>query len=122
LRSTISRSPPLKHSKPTLGYCLQGPTRRIAYLTDTCGLPLETERFLCRWQPDALLLDCTFAPGEGAHNHNDLELALEIVDSLGASEAWLTHISHRLDSAMLAGELELPHGVGLAHDGQVIAL
>ncbi|MDP3330456.1 MAG: MBL fold metallo-hydrolase, partial [Methylococcaceae bacterium] len=37
---------PLIHSKPTLGYCLEWRDIRIAYLTDTVGLPPATAEFL----------------------------------------------------------------------------
>src|SRR5690606_38370453 len=45
---------PLLHSKPTLGYLLQGEGRRVAYLTDTVGLPEATFVYLQRAALDAL--------------------------------------------------------------------
>ncbi|WP_240997543.1 MBL fold metallo-hydrolase, partial [Pseudomonas viridiflava] len=39
---------PLQHSRPTLGYLLEGGGRRIAYLTDTVGLPEATHDYLQR--------------------------------------------------------------------------
>src|SRR5690554_6440846 len=50
---------PLVHSKPTLGYCLDDGGSKLAYLTDTLGLPQETERFLRDWEPDVVVLDAT---------------------------------------------------------------
>ncbi|MNZ25569.1 Phosphoribosyl 1,2-cyclic phosphodiesterase [compost metagenome] len=113
---------PLRHSRPTLGYCLEGPGRRIAYLTDTHGLPPETEQFLRQWKPHGLLLDATFAPGQEAYNHNDVPQALEIIDRLQPARAWLTHVSHAVDAADMASSLALPPGVELARDLQVISL
>ncbi|WP_260579464.1 MBL fold metallo-hydrolase [Vreelandella populi] len=48
---------PLKHSKPTLGYCLNDGGIKLAYLTDTFVLPVETEHFLHSWEPDVVVLD-----------------------------------------------------------------
>ncbi|MNZ65566.1 Phosphoribosyl 1,2-cyclic phosphodiesterase [compost metagenome] len=113
---------PLRHSRPTLGYCLEGPGQRIAYLTDTCGLPPETERFLRDWKPLGVLLDASFAPGQEAYNHNDVPQALDIIDRLQPARAWLTHVSHAVDAADMAGRLELPANVELARDLQVLML
>jgi phosphoribosyl 1,2-cyclic phosphate phosphodiesterase len=113
---------PLAHSRPTFGYCLQGPSQRIAYLTDTCGLPEATERFLIEWRPDTLLLDATFAPGQRPYNHNDVPQALAIAERLAPTSAYLTHVSHHVDCVDMAGQLELPPGVALACDGQVLSL
>lgn len=64
---------PLNHSKPTLGYCLDGGGQRLAYLTDTLRLPAETERFLRDWRPDVVVLDATHPAAHAApRNHNNL--------------------------------------------------
>ncbi|ATJ84362.1 phosphonate metabolism protein PhnP [Halomonas beimenensis] len=109
---------PLNHSKPTLGYCLDDGEGRLAYLTDTLGLPAETERFLRDWTPDLVVLDATHpAAHREPRNHNNLPLALEILERLGTPQAYLTHIGHDLDAERLAAATSLPDRVALAHDG-----
>lgn len=109
---------PLNHSKPTLGYALSDGASRIAWLTDTVGLPGATERFLCEWRPDALVIDATHPDSHRIpRNHNNLSMALEIIERLSPSRAWLTHISHELDAEAMRAPLALPEGVELAADG-----
>ncbi|WP_136069102.1 phosphonate metabolism protein PhnP [Modicisalibacter radicis] len=109
---------PLNHSKPTLGYCIAGLGTKLAYLTDTLGLPGDTERFLRQWQPDAVILDATHPAGHQApRNHNNLDMALAIVDRLAPGQAWLTHLSHELDACAMHEPLHLPPNVSLAADG-----
>lgn len=109
---------PLNHSKPTLGYCLDDGGARLAYLTDTCGLPPETERFLRRWRPDAVVLDATHpASHTEPRNHNTLPMALEIVERLAPQRAWLTHLSHAVDAEVMVAPPVLPPHVALARDG-----
>ncbi|RLL52758.1 phosphonate metabolism protein PhnP [Mariprofundus sp. EBB-1] len=115
----ISITPvPLNHSKLTLGYCFDYKGKRVAYLTDTLGLPLETESFLLSWQPDILILDCSHPPGH-AHmrNHNDLMTALCIHNKISPAESWLTHIGHELELYWHAQGIELPSNVFIATDG-----
>lgn len=109
---------PLIHSKPTLGYCLDDGGARLAYLTDTCGLPPESERFLRSWQPDVVVLDATHpASHTGPRNHNTLPMALEILDRLQPARALLTHLSHEVDAEVMSTTLALPPNVTLARDG-----
>lgn len=108
----------LNHSKPALGYCLAGPAARLAYLTDTLGLPAQTERFLSDWRPDYVVLDASHPPGHARpQDHNSVSRALEILDRLAPARAWLTHLSHEVDAAAIDGSLSLPAHVALAHDG-----
>ncbi|PAU77290.1 phosphonate metabolism protein PhnP [Halomonas salipaludis] len=114
---------PLAHSKPTLGYCLDDGGVRLAYLTDTCGLPPETERFLRQWQADLVVLDATHpASHVSPRNHNDLAMALEILDRLAPRRAYLTHLSHAFDAEAMSAPLSLPAHVGLAEDGMQLVL
>ncbi len=53
---------PLMHSRLTFGYLLEGEGQRIAYLTDTVGLPDATREFLQRQPLDLLILDCSMPP------------------------------------------------------------
>ncbi|GHB10521.1 phosphonate metabolism protein PhnP [Modicisalibacter luteus] len=111
---------PLNHSLPAIGYCLEGSSRRLAYLTDTQELPVETHRFLMSWQPDIIILDATLPPNASSANHNTVPQALAIIERLAPTEAWLTHLSHEVDALAMQGSLPLPDGVGLAYDGLLL--
>ncbi|UXZ94214.1 phosphonate metabolism protein PhnP [Pseudomonas phytophila] len=112
---------PLLHSKPTLGYLLQGEGRGVAYLTDTVGLPDATRDYLQRQPLDVLVLDCSMPPQPQApRNHNDLNLALEIIEQLQPGKAVLTHIGHTLDAWLMEHEDELPEQVVIARDGMQV--
>ncbi|WP_342595896.1 phosphonate metabolism protein PhnP [Salinicola lusitanus] len=109
---------PLNHSKPTLGYAIEDGAQRIAWLCDTVGLPGATERFLSEWQPHGVVIDATHPDSSDTpRNHNNLAMALEIIERLDPARTWLTHISHELDASMMTGSSPLPVGVELAADG-----
>lgn len=114
---------PLLHSKPTLGYCLDDGGVKLAYLTDTLGLPQATESFLRDWAPDVVVLDATY-PGslKQSKNHNTLPMAVQIIERLGCPEAYLTHISHQLETDLLRDSNQLPPHVRLAKDEEEILL
>ncbi len=108
---------PLLHSKPTLGYLLEGGGRRIAYLTDTVGLPHDTRSFLQREALDVLVLDCSMPPQpQTPRNHNDVTLALKIIAELKPERAVLTHVGHTLDAWLMEHAHELPEHVRVARD------
>ena len=112
---------PLNHSRPTLGYALDDGASRIAWLCDTVGLPGATERFLKAWRPHAVVLDTTHPDTHHTpRNHNNLSISLEIIARLAPSQAWLSHISHELDAAVMAGTAHLPVGVEMAADGMEV--
>jgi phosphoribosyl 1,2-cyclic phosphate phosphodiesterase len=117
---------PLNHSKLTFGYLLEGLTgngelRRIAYLTDTLGVPHASADVLRQQPLDLLVLDCSSAPQPIApRNHNDLTRALEVVEQLQPGETVLTHIGHSFDAWLLENSDALPAGVSLAFDGRVL--
>ncbi|TLX57881.1 phosphonate metabolism protein PhnP [Stutzerimonas nosocomialis] len=111
---------PLEHSKPTLGYLLEGQGRRIAYLTDTLGLAEPSAAVLAAQPLDILVLDCSAPPQPEPRNHNDLLRALAIVERLRPTETVLTHIGHTLDAWLLEHPAALPAGVSLAHDGRLL--
>ena len=117
---------PLTHSKPTFGYLfeglgLEGQGRRIAYLTDTVGVPEASCAELQRAPLDLLVLDCSTAPQPVAPlNHNDLTRALEVIERLQPTHAVLTHIGHAFDTWLLEHPEALPSGVSLASDGLVL--
>ncbi|MAM86534.1 MAG: phosphonate metabolism protein PhnP [unclassified Hahellaceae] len=117
---------PLNHSKPTLGYLFHNWTdgsdgRRLAYLTDTLGLPADTKGFLMANQPDVMILDCSHPPRPDPRNHNDLTIALGLIDAIQPEQAFLTHIGHELDEYLM-NRPSLPANVRIAQDGQVLDL
>ncbi|MBE0509279.1 MAG: phosphonate metabolism protein PhnP [Chromatiales bacterium] len=109
---------PLQHSKVTFGYAIESAgATRLAYLTDTLGLPPKTGAFLRQWGRFAMAIDCTHPPRQAPSNHNDWHAALACIERSGAQRAWLTHIGHELDSWLLAQQPGLPEGVCVASDG-----
>jgi phosphoribosyl 1,2-cyclic phosphate phosphodiesterase len=111
---------PLIHSKPTWGYAIEAPGgRRLAYLTDTVGLPPRTFEFLRGWGPFDLVIDCSDPPLPQPGKHNDLNAALHIAHESRARRTWLSHISHHLDAwRQTEGRpFALPAGVSWAADG-----
>jgi phosphoribosyl 1,2-cyclic phosphate phosphodiesterase len=116
---------PLIHSKPTLGYCLEWRDTRIAYLTDTVGLPPATAEFLQQWQPTQLILDCSFPPRlEVPKGHNDVTRALESIAQVQPQQALLTHIGHELvawlNQSYQQNHDVLPPNVSVARDGMIL--
>lgn len=109
---------PLNHSKPTLGYLFEGMGRRIAYLTDTLGVPDASVSVLRQQSLDLLVLDCSSPPQASPQNHNDLTQALAVIAELKPAHALLTHIGHNLDAWLLDNPAALPAGISLARDGQ----
>ncbi len=115
---------PLVHSKPTFGYAVQADDgTRFAYLTDTLGLPPQTESFLQVWQADGLALDCSFPPQDAPpRGHNDWPMALATIDRVAPRRAWLTHIGHALDAWVIQTNPMLTANVTVASDGQQVEL
>lgn len=111
----------LNHSKQTLGYCFEYQNKRLAYLTDTIGLPQETASFLMTWQPTTLILDCTHAPDSPkSANHNNVASALAIHFQISPEQTWLTHISHDLDKFWYLDGIDFPSSVHVANDGNIL--
>ncbi|WXL24673.1 phosphonate metabolism protein PhnP [Ectopseudomonas mendocina] len=117
---------PLNHSKLTYGYLLEGADehgaiRRIAYLTDTVGVPADSAALLCQQSLDVLVLDCSMAPQPIApRNHNDLTRALETIELLQPAHAVLTHVGHSFDAWLMENPEVLPANVSVAWDGRVL--
>lgn len=112
---------PLVHSRLTLGYLLDGGGRSIAYLTDTVGLPDSTAEYLRGRALDVLVLDCSMPPqAQMPRNHNDLNLALQIIAVLQPLQAVLTHVGHTLDAWLRHEPRELPANVTIARDGMAL--
>ncbi|PSL16232.1 5-phospho-alpha-D-ribosyl 1,2-cyclic phosphate phosphodiesterase [Marinobacterium halophilum] len=110
---------PLQHSKPTFGYLFELKGQRIAYLTDTVGLPENTEAFLAQFDELEIVIDCSQPPQtQPPRNHNDLNLVLAIHQRLQPKQTWLTHLSHDMDAWLMTHKL--PTGVRVARDGLVM--
>lgn len=114
---------PLVHSRKTLGYCFEYEGTKLAYLTDTVGLPGKTRLFLQGWKPDLMVLDCSFPPMEQSpKNHNDLNLALAIHADIMPKQTILTHIGHDLDVWLNEHGSSLPADVTIARDKDRVEL
>ena len=113
---------PLNHSRVTQGYLFEAGAQRLAYLTDTAGLPPETLALLQRKRPDILVLDCSMAPkAVPPTGHNDLTLALMLIEQIQPGRAYLTHVGHQLDQYWLDNPA-LPEGVSSARDGLTVGI
>lgn len=110
----------MEHSRPTLGYLFEYAGRRLAYLTDTLGLPPQTERLLQSLPVlDVLVVDCSFPPGVGGRNHNGLDQVLELKAALNPGRIVLTHIGHDFD--VWLQDNPLPVGIEAGADNMRIA-
>ncbi|KAA8999023.1 phosphonate metabolism protein PhnP [Affinibrenneria salicis] len=106
---------PLNHSRMTWGYLIAWQAIRIAWLTDTKGLPENSYDFLRRQRITGLIVDCTWPPGP-AKNHNNIHEAIALCRAIQPERAWLTHIDHALDEWLLSHSL--PAGIAVAQDNQ----
>ncbi|XTZ38134.1 phosphonate metabolism protein PhnP [Salmonella enterica] len=112
---------PLNHSKLTFGYLLETAHSRMAWLSDTAGLPDKTLKFLLNNRPEVMVIDCSFEPRkEIPKNHNDLNAVITLNEVIGSPKVILTHISHLLDQWMMKNPL--PQGVEAGYDGMRIVL
>jgi phosphoribosyl 1,2-cyclic phosphate phosphodiesterase len=111
---------PLNHSKPCVGYYIDDGLHSVAYLTDTIGLPEPTIEFLNLVRLKVIIIDCSYPPKPNPKNHNSLNEALEIIERIEPKTAYLTHISHELDSFLLGENYQLPANVFVAKDNQKI--
>ncbi|MCL2893045.1 phosphonate metabolism protein PhnP [Brenneria tiliae] len=110
---------PLNHSRLTWGYLINRRNSRVAYLTDTRGLPENTAHFLRQQRITCLIIDCTYPPCEGK-NHNDINEAIALYHALRPRRMLLTHIDHTLDEWLITHTL--PRGIEVAQDNQTIYL
>lgn len=110
---------PLIHSKITFGYLIEDPSEhKIAYLTDTVGLPKQSLDFLKQFTLDTLVIDCSHPPEIQGRNHNNLSQVLDLVAHLQPKQTWLTHLSHEMDVWLMNNSL--PAQVMVAYDEQTI--
>ena len=114
---------PMNHSKLTHGYFIEHGSKRMAYLTDTCGLQEKVTTFLRKRHSDLAIIDCSMPPQEiPPSNHNDLTQALEIHNSIKPKRTLLTHIGHTMDTWLDDHTTELPKKVIVAEDGMSLTL
>lgn len=112
---------PLEHSKLTFGYLLETPHSRVAWLSDTAGLPEKTLTFLSNNRPQVMVIDCSYAPREQTpRNHSDLATIQVLNDEIRCPRVILTHISHQFDEWMMTHLL--PPGIEAGYDGMEIRL
>lgn len=110
---------PLIHSKLTFGYLIENQMgHKIAYLTDTVGLPKDSLDFLSQSPLDALVIDCSHPPEVKGRNHNNLAQVLELAAHLQPKQTWLTHLSHDMDRWLMQNRL--PKHVEVAHDQHML--
>ncbi|MFK5914297.1 MAG: phosphonate metabolism protein PhnP [Woeseiaceae bacterium] len=111
---------PLIHSKVTFGYFFEFDNYRIAYLTDTKGLPPKTSLFLQEQIIDLLIIDTSHAPGIDDKNHNNLTDSLLIHEHLNPTRTILTHISHDFDIWLNENKSQLPSNVTISKDSLLV--
>ncbi|WMC10918.1 phosphonate metabolism protein PhnP [Oceanimonas pelagia] len=108
------------HSRPTLGYLFEYHGRRLAYLTDTKGLPAHSLVLLQALPPlEALVIDCSFGPGVEGRNHNGLDQVMTLCAQLQPARTVLTHIGH--DFHRWLQRHPLPRGLEAGYDDMAIA-
>ncbi|UNM94940.1 phosphonate metabolism protein PhnP [Ignatzschineria rhizosphaerae] len=110
----------LNHSKLTMGYFIEGNHHKIAYLTDTVGLPKETIDFLQNHEIDNLIIDCNFPPQIiTPRNHNDINTLIETTKKLNCNQVVLTHIGHELEAWLQNPRHQaiLPNNYVISYDG-----
>lgn len=107
----------LMHGRlPIVGYRVDWEDRSLAYCTDVSTIPPET------WP---LLADLDVFVVDGLRfrhhpTHMTVDQAVEVCERVGASQSFLTHMSHEVSHA--EHEPELPEGVSLAHDGLRVSI
>lgn len=111
---------PLIHSKPTFGYLIEHGEHRIAYLTDTKGLPPSTHKILSDVDLDLLIIDCSFAPNVDKKGHNNLDDVMALSTTLQANSIVLTHIGHDFDLWLQKNSQDLPDNMIIGRDGMTV--
>lgn len=113
------------HSIETAGLLIESNEKRLAYFTDTSGLPEETEKFVSG--ADWLICDATFyGKNWYPHSHMSVEQAVELGRQVKAKETILTHLSMHYSQAVTTEALKSAvsryPNVLVAHDGMVIEI
>lgn len=118
---------PAVHSVQTAGLLLLSEQKetKIAYFTDTAGLPLTTMEKVQK--ADYLICDATFHGDNWyPHSHMSVEEAINLGRELQAKETILTHLAMHYSTPVSVGQLEerlkcYPN-VRLAFDGMAILI
>jgi phosphoribosyl 1,2-cyclic phosphate phosphodiesterase len=97
---------PANHGIETAGIWLETPENRVAYFTDTAGLPENTARMVAG--ADWLFCDATFH-GENwfPDRHMSVEQAIALGKRVKAKHTALVHLSMHYSQAVTTNELEL---------------
>lgn len=101
---------------PIFGYRVDWNGRSVAYCTDVSTIPPET------W-PLLEGLDVFVVDGlRHRHHptHQTIDRAIEVSERVGATQSYLTHMSHEVSHA--GQEPAMPAGVALAHDGLSVSV
>lgn len=109
----------LNHSKPTLGYLFEYRDSKVAYLTDTKGLPERSEKILRDANLEMMVIDCSYRPDCDLPGHNNLRDVLRIVRSVKPQQTILTHIGHDLDVWLKEHSDSLPTEIRVGYDGML---
>jgi phosphoribosyl 1,2-cyclic phosphate phosphodiesterase len=115
---------PLNHPIPVHGWVIECAGRRLAWLTDSYGIPSRSLTWLATHPCDLICLDTTFPPGDlraPLRGHGDVQASLAAIAASQARTARLIHIGHHLQNWLDRGGA-LPAGVQAAQDGEVIEL
>lgn len=108
---------PLFHSKLTYGYYFESKNNeKVVYLVDCKGIPEDTKRFLKSKNNLYVVIDATYPPVEEDDNHNNLDEAIKIIDSIAPEKTFLTHISHSFDDWLLKNRVTFPDEIFIAYD------
>ena len=111
---------PLIHSKVTFGFLFENKNNRIAYLTDTKGLPPKTQHLLANQPLDLMVIDCSFIPGSEKRGHNNFDDVVSIVDAVQPKTTVLTHIGHDMDIWLNTHYQQLPTNVLVGRDNTIV--
>lgn len=116
---------PLNHPIPVLGWAVEWAGRRLAWLTDTYGIPAPSLAWLAAHPCDLIALDTTFAPGvirAPLRGHGDIATSLAALAAAAPGRGLLIHIGHGLQTWLDAGGVELAAHIAVAEDGQVVEI
>ncbi|NOH62219.1 phosphonate metabolism protein PhnP [Vibrio sp. RE88] len=118
---------PMLHSRMCLGYCFEYQGRRLAYLTDTAGLPNSTSVWLKEMEVDWLITDCNHPPVEdpisrSQLNHNDFLHVVHIDEVCQPKNIGLIHLSHQMIDWAEQNPDALSKRLRLLNDGEEICL
>lgn len=117
---------PMQHSKPCFGYCFKyqdenNTIKKLAYLTDTIGLPEGTLDWLQTNRVDTLLIDCNHSPEyqDPNRNHNNLNDVKKIINDISPKQTHLIHISHELDCWLMNHSEMMDENLSFSMDGDI---